>query len=378
MSNGSQTLLEQHLKAYIHANGPISTRAFMEACLYDPEHGYYRAGNPIGADGDFITAPEISQMFGEMIGIWCVLTWQAMGGPMPLQLIELGPGRGTLMSDVLRCLSQLHPHFEVVSVHMVERSVNLRAAQMAKLEPFSSTPKQWYENLSDVPAGPSLLIANEFLDCLPVRQFVKTDQAWHERVVSLDETGQFCFAVGEQMPKGMIVPDRFVEAGPGSIFEFCPDFEGLVDTLHHLAQKQPFAGLFIDYGFEGPALGETLQALHRHKMVSPFIHPGEVDLTAHVDFTALAALCVAHGLKAYGPKDQGAFLSQLGIGTRAEKLVENASEPQAETLIQDVVRLVAPEQMGSLFKVMSITSSGLAVPPPFDQRIEASHVSSTN
>jgi len=370
MDEYQPTLLEQQLKTYIQTKGPISTRAFIEACLYDPEHGYYRAGNPIGAQGDFITAPEISQMFGEMISIWCVLTWQTMGHPVPLQIVELGPGRGTLMADMLRSLSKLHPQFEMISIHMVERSINLRASQQAILEPYPC-PKYWYDQLTDVPAGPTIIIANEFLDCLPIRQFIKQPQAWHERVVSLDENKQLCFAVGPQLPPGLIIPKRFETAKTGAIFEYCPDVEGLISSLNQRAAEHPMVALFIDYGFEGPALGETLQALQKHKTVSPFVKPGDVDLTAHVDFTALAAHCVAHGLKAHGPRDQGAFLSQLGIGARAQTLVQNANEEQAEKLASDVIRLVAPEHMGALFKTMCITNNFIQAPPPFDQQVEA-------
>lgn len=369
MAASEQTLLAQQLKDYIRVNGPISTRAYMEACLYDPEHGYYRAGNPIGADGDFITAPEISQMFGEMIGIWCLLTWQAMGQPIPLQIVELGPGRGTLMSDVLRALMKLHPNFETISVHLVERSVSLRATQMAALEGFDCH-KAWHEHLSAVPKAPTIIIGNEFLDCLPVRQFVKTAQAWHERVVAVDDAGEFCFAVGAEVPKDLFVPARFANAAAGSIFEFCPDFELIIRDIQRLAAEVPFAALFVDYGFEGPSLGETLQAVHKHKMVSPFTAPGNVDLTAHVDFTAIAAQAVAGGLKAFGPRDQGAFLSQLGIGARAETLVKSATEDQAEKLVSDVVRLVAPEHMGAMFKALCLTGPTIAAPPPFDQKPE--------
>ncbi len=369
-TNQTITTLQEQLKAYIHSNGPISVRAFMEACLYDPMHGYYRKGNPIGSDGDFITAPEISQMFGEILGVWAVSSWQAMGQPVPLQIIELGPGRGTLMSDVLRALSQLHPAFETISVHLVERSDTLRAQQKASLQGFGG-PVSWYENLKDVPSGPSLLIANEFLDCLPIRQFVQTNDGWHERVVALDKDGTFCFAVGNKLRDGVIIPQRYKAAEPGSVFEFCPVFEGLMNEMSRFSNTHPFAGLFIDYGFEGPALGESLQAVHKHKMVSPFTSPGNVDLTAHVDFTAFSALAVARGMKSFGPRDQGAFLSQLGIGTRAQKLASSVQDVQAEKLLVDAVRLVAPEQMGSLFKVLCVTSPAVAVPPPFEQKMEA-------
>ena len=368
MSDIKQTLLEQQLKSYIKAKGPVSVRAFMEACLYDPMHGYYRQGNPLGAEGDFITAPEISQMFGEMLGIWCVTTWQAMANPVPLQIIELGPGRGTLMADILRSLQRLHPNFEMISVHLVERSVTLKETQKKTLE-GSLCPVYWYNSLGEVPEGPSIIIANEFLDCFPVRQFIKTDKAWHERVVGLDETGNFAFMVGNEVPRGAIIPSRLFDSEPGSIFEFCPDFENVMKDVSRMAQRHPMAALFVDYGFEGPQTGETLQALRSHKQVSPFLSPGEVDLTAHVDFTALAALGIANGLKCYGPRDQGAFLSQLGIGARAEILVKNASEDQIEKLASDVVRLVAPEHMGALFKALCITSPSLEVPAPFDQKV---------
>ena len=308
-------------------------------------------------------------MFGEMSGVWSVLTWQAMGSPVPLQLIELGPGRGTLMADLLRTLAKIHPNFEMITVHLVDRSSSLRANQNSTLSSFDC-PIHWYEKLSDVPQGASLLIANEFLDCFPIRQFIKTPSAWHERVVSLDKDGEFCFAVGEPLPKGMIIPQRFSAADPGSIFEFCPDFEAILKDIQRFSHAAPFAGLFIDYGFEGPQLGESLQALFRHKPVSPFTQPGEVDLTAHVDFTAFAALAVAQGHKVYGPRDQGAFLSQLGIGPRAETLVKNATQDQADQLTRDVVRLVAPEHMGALFKVLCVASPQIETPPPFNLKIE--------
>ncbi len=370
-------MLEEQLKSYIQTKGPVSTRAFMEACLYDPQHGYYRVGSPIGSEGDFITAPEISQMFGEMISIWTVLTWQMMGQPFPLQIVELGPGRGTLMSDLLRSLSRIHPQSETISVHLVERSDSLKTVQTQILEGFEC-PISWHRSLADVPSAPTILIANEFLDCLPIRQFIKTGSGWHERVVGLDDNGDFCFRVGSEVPKGMIIPTRLLQAEVGSIFEFCPDFELVMKDIHRLASQHPFAGLFVDYGFEGPNIGETLQAVKLHKKVSPFMTPGEVDLTAHVDFTAFGALAVANGLKAFGPRDQGAFLSQLGIGARAEILVQSASEEQAEKLASDVVRLVAPEHMGSLFKALCITSATLDAPPPFDQKVVLQNDTSQN
>ncbi len=368
-------MLEQQLKAYIKEKGPVSVRAFMEACLYDPQHGYYRQGNPLGAEGDFITAPEISQMFGEMLGIWCVTAWQAMGTPVPLQIVELGPGRGTLMADILRSLSKLHPNFEMLSVHLVERSSTLKETQKQTLA-NSQCPVYWYNSLAEVPEAPSIIIANEFLDCFPIRQFIKTDNAWFERVVGLDSEDNFVFRVGSEVPRGVIIPSRLMDAEKGSIFEFCPDFEAIMKDVKRLSGRHPMAALFIDYGFEGPQLGETLQALRSHKPVSPFMTPGGVDLTAHVDFTALAALAIANGLKCYGPRDQGAFLSQLGIGARAEILVKNASEEQIDKLASDVVRLVAPEHMGALFKALCITSSSVDIPTPFDQKVDPKYAAS--
>lgn len=375
MSDVKQTLLQQQLKTYIKSKGPVSVRAYMEACLYDPMHGYYRQGNPLGADGDFITAPEISQMFGEMLGIWCMTTWQAMAQPVPLQIVELGPGRGTLMADLLRSLSKLHPNFEMLSIHLVERSTTLIEKQKQTLSDHNC-PIYWYDSLSEVPHGPSIIIANEFLDCFPIRQFIKTERAWHERVVGLDQNENFTFMIGSEVPRGVIIPSRLHNVPEGSIFEFCPDFEVTMKDVRRLANQHPMAALFIDYGFEGPQIGETLQAVSNHKPVSPFMLPGKVDLTAHVDFTALAALAVANGLRCFGPRDQGAFLSQLGIGARAEILVQNASEAQVEKLASDVVRLVAPEHMGALFKALCLTSPSLEIPPPFDQKVDLQNVPS--
>lgn len=359
-SSRELTSLALKLAERIAATGPISIHDYMEACLYDPEHGYYIKGNPIGRHGDFITAPEISQVFGELIGLWAGEVWREMGEPGNLRLIELGPGRGTLMADALRALRILPGFLASTAIHLIEASQPLKEKQRLALA-APGCPVFWEARLEDVPAGPAIIIANEFLDCLPVRQYVFDASlgAWCERLVDF-LNGRF--AIGARPSE--TVPFTFPpDAHDGVILEYRPGATRLIEALAERASEAPIAALFIDYGYERPSFGETLQAVKAHKFASVFDKPGETDLTAHVDFARLAEAGKAAGLRVYGPMPMGEWLLRLGIEWRTTQLLRSASGEEASSIESGVRRLVDPAQMGALFKVMVLTR-GVSVPPP--------------
>ncbi len=355
------TPLAKKLAARMATGGPISVHDYMEACLYDPEHGYYRTREPIGRGGDFITAPEISQAFGELIGLWAGEVWRQMGEPAALRLVELGPGRGILMSDALRALRVLPRLLESVTVHLIEASEPLQAAQGAALGPIQ-VPLSWHTDIADVQAGPVILIANEFFDCLPVRQFVfgSVEARWRERMVACED-GAFRFALGtsESLPEGL-EPDGQSDAGDGAILERRPAAPGVI---HALAGRAPFAALIIDYGYSRPSFGDTLQAVRRHRFTGLFDAPGESDLTAHVDFCRLKQAAAVANLKVFGPMPMGEWLLRLGLEARARQLLDSASAEEANDVRGGITRLVDPAQMGVLFKVLALTN-GIPMPPP--------------
>jgi len=355
--------LAAKLAERIAATGPISVHNYMEACLYDPGHGYYRKRDPIGQGGDFITAPEISQVFGELIGLWAGEAWRQMGEPSVVQLIELGPGRGLLMADALRALRVLPRFLESATVHLVETSEPLRESQRAALA-SAPVPVSWHEDIGQAPDGPAIVIANEFFDCLPVRQFVFDAAArrWRERMVTFED-GAFKFAPGAAVEAA----DHFRDAetiDDGAILELCPGAGGVIESF---AARAPSAALIIDYGYVRPSLGDTIQAVRRHRFANLFDAPGESDLTAHVDFFRLQQAAEEAGLSAFGPMPMGEWLLRLGLEARAAQLVAHASEEETAELRSRLMRLVDPAQMGVLFKVLALTNGISAPPPPFSQ-----------
>ena len=360
------TLLAVRLKERIARNGPISVADYMETCLGDKDLGYYPSRQPIGADGDFITAPEVSQVFGELIGLWAVAVWRSMGAPKPVTVAELGPGRGSLMSDALRAWRSVPDFLANVTVALVETSPVLREVQRTALLD-AETPVQWCNAIEGLPRHPLILIANEFVDALPVRQLVWRGNEWRERCVNIAPHGGFGFCEGapvttedlKQTGNALSVPD-------GSILEIRPGAKALISALAARAQATPLAGLFVDYGHTETACGDTLQAVSRHKFADPLETPGEIDLTAHVDFAALKNAALTHGLVAYGPMPQGAFLLKLGLEARRDQLCNNATAEQNQEIVAATSRLVDPAAMGLLFKAMALTSQGLAPPPPFE------------
>jgi len=325
--------------------GPISLMHFMG----EANARYYDSRDPFGEQGDFITAPEISQMFGELIGLWLADMWIRAGREEPVHYVELGPGRGTLARDALRAAKRygLAPR-----VHFVESSTALKDVQLASVpEAF------WHHDLSTIPPyGPILLVANEFLDALPVRQLVMTEAGWRECMVGCDRDGRFAIVAGQQ-PMDAAVPEARRQAQPGTVLETCPGAASVVYEAAGRLVEQGGAALFIDYGHDEPRTGSTLQAVREHRKVDPFAAPGEADLTAHVDFAALAPIAQSRGCKWLGTVAQGRWLRQLGIETRADNLA--AFAPEYGSAIHSAKdRLISEGQMGALFKVMGLAAPG--------------------
>jgi NADH dehydrogenase [ubiquinone] 1 alpha subcomplex assembly factor 7 len=360
------TPLGREIAELIATDGPIPVSRYMALCLGHPRHGYYMTRDPFGAGGDFTTAPEISQVFGELIGVWAASVWQAMGRPTPVRLMELGPGRGTLMADLVRAARALPGFRDALDIHMVETSPVLAARQRDTVA-ARGIAASWHASLETVPAGPTILVANEFLDALPVRQFVMTDKGWRERVVGLGE-GRLAFGLAPDPVPPSLLPAPLRNGENGAVIETCPALATLAETLAVRAADAPLAGLFIDYGHTISAHGETLQAVKDHRFVDPLAAPGEADLTAHVDFEALAGAAAAAGLTASVALPQRDFLFRLGLAERAETLAL-ANPATFEAIRTAAERLVdpAPTGMGALFKAMVVHSPDLlppAVQPP--------------
>ena len=361
------TPLETELRRIIAADGPMSVATFMGLCLGHPVHGYYTTRDPFGRAGDFITAPEISQMFGELIGLWAAAVWQAMGSPASLALVELGPGRGTLMADALRAARVVPAFAAALQLHLVETSPVLQRRQQATLA-TTGVPLAWHRELTSVPEGPAIVIANEFFDALPVHQAVKTRRGWHERMVGVGPDERLAFALHPDPIPGFaaIVPEGDANAPVGAVYEWC-SADVVAEIARRIAQHGG-AALVIDYGHIESALGETLQAVGCHGFADPLATPGEVDLTAHVDFAALVRTARAAGARVHGPLSQGAFLRRLGIEARAAALRAKASAAQATDIDTALARLVGSgrEAMGELFKAVAFADPKLGALPGFD------------
>jgi NADH dehydrogenase [ubiquinone] 1 alpha subcomplex assembly factor 7 len=343
--------LAERLAQVIGEGGPVSVAKYMAAT----NTHYYATRDPLGVAGDFTTAPEISQMFGELIGLWLADLWLRAGRP-DVHFVELGPGRGTLARDALRSMATvgLTPH-----VHFVETSPVLRSAQAVHFPEAI-----WHARIADVPQDlPWLLVANEFFDALPIHQLVRHGEGWHERTVGFDE-GRFLPLIGRRLPDEIIPPDLY-DAEPGSIIETCPDG---VTTMRLLSQRigaQSGAAVIIDYGYDGPDIGDTLQAVRGHQYADPFEAPGEQDLTALVDFSTLAAMAEMCGVAVHPAMAQGDWLLRLGLAERAASLIE-AQPHRADEINAAQARLSDPQAMGRLFRVMGVTSPDWPKPAGFD------------
>ncbi|WP_029007987.1 class I SAM-dependent methyltransferase [Azospirillum halopraeferens] len=353
----------------IAVEGPITVAAYMAEALGHPRLGYYMKQDPLGAGGDFTTAPEISQAFGELIGLWCADTWQRLGAPPLVRLVELGPGRGTLMADAVRAASVLPVFRQAIRIHLVETSPALRARQRATLADLDVT---WHDSLDEVPDGPALMVANEFFDALPVRQIQRTPHGWFERLVDREETPdgaepRLRFVLEAFGSAGAsLVPPALRDAPPGSVVEVSPASLAIARTLGARLAAQGGAALVIDYGYAGPAVGDTLQAVRRHAYAPVLESPGDADLTAHVDFTALAAAAREGGADVFGPVPQGILLTRLGIVQRTDVLRRGATRTQATALDTALERLIGANQMGTLFKALCLAAPGLGAPAGFE------------
>jgi SAM-dependent MidA family methyltransferase len=347
--------LRDRLQTLIARTGPISVAQYMTGCLYDPDFGYYATRPALGPEGDFITAPLVSQMFGELIGVWAVAAWELMGRPKRLRLVEMGPGDGTLMSDLLRAVRVAPDFLAAADIWLVEVSGPLKAAQAERL----GGGVRWAARLEDVPGGaPLLLIANELLDCLPARQFVRTAAGWAEQVVGLDERGELAFGLAAT-PVADLLPD----APEGAVFEQSAAQAALGVALGRRLAADGGAALLVDYGRSAHGFGDTLQALRRHEKVDPLACPGEADLTVHADFPEVMASARAEGAEA-AILSQAMFLANMGIGARTEALLR-ARPDRSATLGRQLHRLVGGDEMGELFKACCIHSPGWT-PPAFE------------
>ena len=358
------TPLARKIAARLASGGPISVHDYIEACLYDPECGYYRTKAAIGQGGDFVTAPEISQVFGELIGLWAGEVWPQMGEPAPVRLVELGPGRGTLMADAIRALKVVPGFLSGATVHLVETSKTLRDSQRAAL---AQAPVRisWHEDLEDVPNGPAIVIANEFFDCLPVQQFVFDDSSggWRERMIGLDGNCLRFAAGGVVEIPPELDPAAATKIEDGAILECRPAVGGIMDTF---AARSPLAALIIDYGYSRLSIGDTVQAVRAHRFAGLFDAPGESDITAHVDFLQLKQAAERAKMKTFGSMPMGEFLLRLGLEARVRQLLGHASDEEAIEMRGRVARLVDPAQMGVLFKVLALTNGIAMSPPPFE------------
>lgn len=354
--------LGEEILAEIRASGPMGVDRFMALALGHPRHGYYMTRDPLGLAGDFITAPEISQIFGELLGLAMALSWQMLGEPAEVALVELGPGRGTLMMDALRAARALPPFNAAVSVHLVETSPVLQRAQAEALSGSGKTPR-WHPTIDSLPTDrPMLILANEFFDALPVRQFQRRGTEWRERLVGIGADGALALGLHAAPAEGLTL-----DAPEGAVFETAPI---ALDIMRRLAERlvaQRGAMIAIDYGHHRFAYGETLQAVKKHEFVSVLAEPGEADITAHVDFSSLAIAARRGGALAHPILTQATLLDRLGIRHRAEILKRKADDPAA--IDAAVARLTGtePRAMGSLFKALAVTSPDLGAPPGFDR-----------
>ena len=339
---------------------------YMELCLSHPEHGYYMTRDPFGVAGDFTTAPEISQLFGEMIGAWLADLWIKMGSPTQLSLVECGPGRGTLMADIIRATKNVPGFHDAAKVYLMEMSPALKGIQKQKLEAYDTI---WIDDLGQLPALiPVLLVANEFLDALPVRQLTRSNDEWKERGVSIGAVDTLVFEEMEAEPALLeTVPGRIARGRETGIFESSLTLNQFIKSVDILLKKQNGAALFVDYGHARSAIGETIQCVKMHEFAGLFDTPGSCDITAHVDFENIANIALADGLAVHGPVTQGRFLRALGIEHRAERLWSVANEAQKESISTGLKRLIDTEQMGSLFKVLAVCHDPLIRPEGFDE-----------
>lgn len=348
------TALSNILKSLIATRGPLPLSDYMAECLFHPEHGYYATNDPFGAAGDFITSPEISQMFGELIGLSLAQSWLEQGAPNPFTLAELGPGRGTLMADIMRATRGVPGFHDAAQIWLVEASPTLTQIQRDTLQ---NHPATWTAQVADLPAAPLFLVANEFFDALPIRQFQRAESGWSERVIGL-ENGSLAFGLTPSDALSAL-DHRLDDTSENDVVELCPQASGIMAQIGARIEAHAGAALIIDYG-DWRSLGDTFQALRNHERADPLAAPGTADLTAHVDFEALANAAPCAHSRLTG---QGVFLERLGITQRAQALATKLSGDALEAHIAAHRRLTHPEEMGTLFKVLGLFPHN-STPPP--------------
>jgi SAM-dependent MidA family methyltransferase len=358
--------LEAEIRRLIGLAGPMPVAEFMGHCLGHPQHGYYVTHDPFGSGGDFTTAPEISQMFGELVGLWSAAVWQQMGSPAGVRLVELGPGRGTMMLDMLRAANVMPGFRRALAVHLVETSPALSARQKQTLA-NQDIAFDWHESLADVPDGPAIVVANEYFDAIPVNQAVKQPDGWHERLVGIDPDGSFAFSLAPEPLKffEQTLPPQVRMAEVGSVYEWRADAQAL--EIGRRVVRGGGAALIIDYGHPESMTGETFQALRDKRKADPLVAPGLADLTAHVDFQALASTAESIGARVHGPVDQATLLRRLGIEQRAANLKKVAPPDKAAAVDVALARLTAggATGMGNLFKAIGLSAPALLTLPGF-------------
>jgi len=349
--------LEKHIKDLINKDGAMTIAQYMSLALTHEKYGYYRKNKAIGKEGDFITAPEISQIFGELIGVWMATCWKGTGSP-EATLVELGPGRGTLMSDILRSTNKVGGFHDKIEVHLVEINEQLIEAQKESLSDYDV---RWHTDLSDLPEKPMFLIANEFFDALPIHQFIKTKDGWRERLVYLNEDNNLAYKTSsEETLNCKMIPKRLNDLDEGYMYEASPQSIKIIkDIAQHIA-KYNGAALIIDYGYYNNSFSDSLQAVKNHQFYDPLKTPGEVDITAHVNFTRLGKEAEKIGARAQGNVTQGDFLANMGIEIRAHMLAKHADEKMLKELESQINRLISPQEMGALFKCLALTNNNSA------------------
>jgi len=357
--------LELEIRRLIAAAGPMPVAQYVSLCLTHPKYGYYVTRDPFGASGDFITAPEVSQMFGELVGLWAAAVWKMMGAPEDVRLVELGPGRGTMMRDALRAMNVAPAFRRAIVVHFVEISPALEKAQRETLSK-AGVLIHWHRDISEVPPGPVIILANEFVDALPVHQMIRHSDGWHERVVALNGSGNLVFgSSAHPVPNFERVLPKNVRAAPvGSIYEWRSD-----NVAFEIGRRvrDNGAALIVDYGHAKSDVGDTLQAMGQHAFVDALSEPGSVDITAHVDFEAFGSAAESMGAAVHGPIDQSDFLLRLGIGARADALKAAALPEKKVEIEAAIARLTQGGRtgMGRLFKAMGLADPKLGPLPAF-------------
>lgn len=354
--------LKARLAREIALTGPMTVADYVTRCLHDPQDGYYATRPALGEGGDFITAPLISQMFGELLGLWAIEVWQGLGAPERIRLVEVGPGDGTLISDALRAARLVPDFLQAIDLILIEPSAPLRGEQARRLADSDVHPR-WVRDLTRVETdAPVILIANEVLDCLPARQFVKTEGGWAERRVGVTDDNDLTFGL-TAISGGFQRPALDVE--PGQVIEVSEQQAAFGRDLGALIKAASGAAMLIDYGRARPEAGDTLQALRRHQKVDPLATPGQADLTQWADFPLVLEAALRAGADVTGCVNQGDFLKRLGIEARAQRLIQ--SRPEAAPIIgRQLDRLIAPDQMGDLFKAAAIFSPRALALPGFE------------